>query len=131
MLIAGDKGGNKLRVMGGGPILSYQVITPNEDFGVDEVIGFVGSSTTAPCSDLHRVFDLFISGGKIPMENEYDFFTSDDLIEMLHEAKTCFKIDFIKDDNTYSSGDLVMTWDANSNEYTKVSPSSFVLDFSS
>lgn len=104
-------------------LLSIEVVNSINRSGITDE--YVGTSTSAPCSDLvlfsHSDESIEIDRGTINN-------TSDDLIDYPGPGYTCLRTDFIFAGKTYSTGNIQLTWDAANNAYTGANPNRVVLD---
>lgn len=113
-----------------GPIMSYNVVTPEgKDFPIEELRIYAGTSASA-CSDLHVVGDYRAdSYESMYVENGSDTVGSEDIAELVGPKATCIKWDVIAGGKTYSSDNIKLEWSDLLNEYVKANPSSFSIDF--
>jgi hypothetical protein len=91
---------------------------------------FLGTSKTAPCSDLVSVGvsepESYIFSSKV------DELTSSDFVDDFGTTATCIKSDitFTATGHTYSTGNLQLLYDPNTSAYISVIPDKITLDIS-
>ena len=105
-------------------------ITPNnEPLAYDSVAFLVGYSVVAPCSDLQVVREIHNDNEKShPIEPMTMEATSDGYLSF-GSGLTCFKVDSFVDAKQYSTGNIMLTWEESTHEYTAMSPRNVVMDF--
>jgi hypothetical protein len=90
---------------------------------------YAGVSTTSPCSDL-------VLKATYDMKGEFSFHSyRDDSAVFIYRAgteATCYKRTFTMADtgNVYSTGNVQLTWDADSQSYTQATPEKVTVDVS-
>jgi hypothetical protein len=86
---------------------------------------FAGSSQKDPCSDL----SFFHTSDWTGISNWDHKFDSEAIIGHFGKRATCIKQDIIWNDSVYSTGNIQVMWDEETNSYVSATPSEVTLDF--
>ncbi|MCH9644392.1 MAG: hypothetical protein K0U29_07200 [Gammaproteobacteria bacterium] len=112
----------------GPAIVTATIITPgNKEINLDKAAVYIGTSNTAPCSDLHSAFSA--NGGEV--DPGVKPASSDELYQTFGNSYTvtCFKEDMTYNGKAYSTGNIKLTHNSGDTAYTSASPSHVTLDF--
>jgi hypothetical protein len=93
---------------------------------------YIGSSASAPCSDLKSVTQGITPDLYGNFNDDTFKLTSQQLVEEYGTALTCIKTTFTmrNSHNVYTTGNILLLWDENSNTYTAATPNKISIDLS-
>jgi hypothetical protein len=91
---------------------------------------FAGTSTAAPCTDLHSLGK--VGPQDIDIVSETDTLSSSDVSYAFGKELSCIKFDFTmnKTGHVYSTGNLQLHWNAATSSYDSAMPDTVTLDVS-
>jgi len=113
----------------GPDILTFTIITPhNQSITLKNFKDYVGISTSEPCSDLK----LYESDDEQHESEPGDYGTkSDDIYYSYGKGISCIRQDIDYNGKTYSTGNIIVQWDAANQIYVNAIPNHVTIDFNS
>jgi hypothetical protein len=109
-------------------LFTLHVIAEPEFDSTATAYAFLGTSTVAPCSDLKQIGTDDFTAHFVSSDESI---TSEEAVEDFGGAVTCIRSDLkFPSGRTYTTGNIALTWDAESKTYTSAMPSDITIDIS-
>lgn len=108
-------------------------VTPGgKTITLDEYQILGGTSKSDPCSDLQVIRDVH-SSSQYPWTQEPGswYYDSGSFEYSMGGGLTCFKMNFYYQHKLYTTGNVLLTWDSNSEQYVYANPNQTVVHFNS
>lgn len=116
----------------GAPLYTLTVHTPyDQEIVLEEVRAYLGLSTTSPCSDMVLVADQKSDDYQTFVEQSGTYAIQADELKGLGVVVSCVRFETVYHGKTYSTGNIRLHYDNNSQSYTGAIPSSGTINYAS